>query len=209
MTGSKSAVVVYTDIVGFNAMMTRNEEQAKSLLHKNFVLQKNLVDKFQGEILYNEKDEILAIFYNIPAAVKCSVLIQKEIRKEGYSLRIGIHSGKLNNNEGINIADDHKSEVMSAARFLQKISDKGGISVSEKIHASLVTSKDYSFEYSGKKQIESLNKYIEVYKIKNLDAGQENDHLLYGLKRKIWRPFIIMGIIIVLFIILTLLRKVL
>ncbi len=204
MPDSKSAVVVFTDIVGFNALKTHNEEQAQSLLHKNFVLQKNIIDKYEGEIVSIDKDEILVTFHSKLSAVKCSVAIQQEVQKVGYSLRIGIHSGKLHCN-----TDDYKGEAVIVARFLQTISDKGGITVSEKIRESNGSNKDISFESSGRKQIENLNKSIEVFKIRYPVSSSEIDYLQHRLKRKVWLPFIILGIIVVLFILLTLLRKVL
>ena len=88
MSDRKNAVVVYSDVVGYSALKKRDNEQAKSLLHKNHVLHRTLVHQYQGEIIKFMYDETLALFNNSVNAVKCAADIQQKALKDGYALLI-------------------------------------------------------------------------------------------------------------------------
>ena len=201
MPDRKNAVVLYSDVVGYSALKKRDTEQAKSLLHKNHVLHRTLVYQYQGEIVKFMYDETLALFTNNLNAVKCAADIQQKALKDGYALRIGIHEGPIEyeNNE-------LKGEALSSAMFLQQNSDKGGIAVSKKVRDSVLNLKNITFEFFQNKEMESTGTSLDVYKIKWSEEINENIKLLNRTRKKVWLPFIILGIIVVLFIIVTILR---
>ena len=203
MSERKNAVIVYSDVVGYSALKKRDTEQAKSLLHKNHVLHRTLVYQYQGEIVKFMYDETLALFSNSMNAVKCAADILQKALRDGYALRIGIHEGfvEYENNE-------LKGEALTAAMFLQQISDKGGIAVSKKVRDAVLNVKNISFEYFQKKQVESIGTILDVYKIKWSEEISENIKLLNRTRKKVWLPFIILGIIIIVFIILMVMRHI-
>ena len=198
----KSAVIIYSDIVGYNAQKIRDADQAKSLLQKNSVLHRTVIQKFNGKILKSVEDEIMATFRSSLDAVQCAIEIQQGARKKGYSLRIGIHSGKISFEE-----EETKGEAIDVAMELQRLSEKNGITVSESIFSSISNKKVVSFEEMGEKFIESINDNIDLYKINYPEERNEIDIIQNVSKNKSWYPFIILGIIFAIFLILTILRK--
>jgi class 3 adenylate cyclase len=86
---------MFTDIVGYTALMGKDEEQTLNLLKKNIIIHKALIKKFQGEFIKEIGDGIIASFTTNLNAVRCAIAIQQASRKENYQLRIGIHEGDL------------------------------------------------------------------------------------------------------------------
>lgn len=203
MPDRKNAVVVYSDVVGYGTLKKRDNEQAKSLLHKNHVLHRTLVYQYQGEIVKFMYDETLAVFSNCTNAVKCAADIQQKVLKDGYALRIGIHEGFIESEN-----NEVKGDTVSIAMFLQTVSDKGGISVSKKVRDAVMNLKNISFEFFENKQVEPIGASIDVYKIKWSGEVSENIKLLNRSRKKMWLPFIILGIIVILFIIITIFRNI-
>lgn len=92
----KLAAIMFTDIVGYTALMSKDEHNALKILKKNRDTLKPLIREFHGEWLKEMGDGSLSIFSSIVDAVNCALRIQKALRKEsGFSLRIGIHIGDV------------------------------------------------------------------------------------------------------------------
>jgi class 3 adenylate cyclase len=56
------AAIMFTDIVGYTALMGEDEQKAFELLKKNQQIQKPLIEKFNGRWLKEIGDGILASF---------------------------------------------------------------------------------------------------------------------------------------------------
>ena len=102
---------MFTDIVGYTALMGNDEEKAFDLLRKNRAIQKPIIQRYNGNWIKELGDGVLASFSNVTEAVMCAGSIQKAT--EGITdlqLRIGIHLGDIvfeNNDvfgDGVNIA---------------------------------------------------------------------------------------------------------
>ena len=120
---------MFTDIVGYTALMGKNSKKALELLHKNREIHKPAIEKNNGKWLKEMGDGILVQFESAVDSVRCAIEIQKKARKElDGLLRIGIHLGDvtIENNDvfgdGVNIASR-----------LQAIADPGGIYFSDSI----------------------------------------------------------------------------
>ena len=90
------AAIMFTDIVGYTALMGYDEKKAFQLLEKNRSLHKPLIEKYNGSFLKEIGDAILASFPNVYDAVLCAEQIIKATTNElDLSLRIGIHEGEV------------------------------------------------------------------------------------------------------------------
>ena len=105
------AAIMFTDIVGYTALMGRDEQKAFELLNKNRQIQKPIIEQFNGRWIKELGDGVLAQFNSAYDAVQCAVEIQKVARQELEShLRIGIHLGDVTNEDndvfgdGVNVA---------------------------------------------------------------------------------------------------------
>ena len=64
------AAIMFTDIVGYTALMGEDEEKAFDLLRKNRQLQKPIIEKFNGAWIKEIGDGVLASFYTVTDAVQ-------------------------------------------------------------------------------------------------------------------------------------------
>ena len=71
------AAIMFTDIVGYTALMEQNEQRAFQLLNENRKIQRPLIQRFNGKWLKEIGDGILASFNTVSDAVLCAGAIQK------------------------------------------------------------------------------------------------------------------------------------
>jgi class 3 adenylate cyclase len=68
---------MFTDIVGYTKLMGEDEEKAFELLKKNRLVQRPIIEKFNGRWLKEIGDGVLASFPTVTDAVYCAATIQQ------------------------------------------------------------------------------------------------------------------------------------
>ena len=76
------AAIMFTDIVGYTALMGKDEQKAFSILEKNRQIQKPVVENHRGRWLKEIGDGVLASFETVSDAVYAAIEIQEACRKE-------------------------------------------------------------------------------------------------------------------------------
>src|SRR5215475_1617819 len=90
------AAIMFTDIVGYTALMGDDEEKAFALLRKNRQIQKPIIEKYNGRWIKELGDGVLASFSAVTDAVLCATEIQDACKVvNDLKLRIGIHHGEV------------------------------------------------------------------------------------------------------------------
>ena len=74
------AAIMFTDIVGYSAMMQKDEAITNRLRNRHREVFTRLTEQYDGEILQYYGDGTLSIFYSTAAAVECAVEIQRELK---------------------------------------------------------------------------------------------------------------------------------
>src|SRR5439155_1007538 len=114
----KLAAIMFTDMVGYSAVMERNEALALALLEDYRRLLRSIFPKHQGSEIKTIGDGFLLEFSSALAAVQCGTEIQEGIAKRNsanpqqgtFQVRIGIHAGDVVRRDndvigdGVNIA---------------------------------------------------------------------------------------------------------
>jgi len=72
------AAIMFTDIVGYTAIMGSDEEKAFRLLKKNRELQKRIIAQFNGRWIKELGDGVMASFDTVSDSVNAAIDIQKE-----------------------------------------------------------------------------------------------------------------------------------
>jgi TolB-like protein/class 3 adenylate cyclase/Tfp pilus assembly protein PilF len=134
------AAIMFTDIVGYTAMMQANEQKAVAVIkHYNSSLEK-LVRQYNGQVLNYYGDGSLCIFPNATDAANCALDLQKELKgNPGVPLRIGLHIGEVFfENEkalgdGVNVASrvqslGQENTILVSGEFYDKIKNNPSIS---------------------------------------------------------------------------------
>jgi len=156
------AAIMFTDIVGYTALMGRDEQQALTLLHDNREIHKNCIENHDGKLLKEMGDGILAQFNSALDAVQCAIEIQQHAlgRVEG-KLRIGIHLGDV-----IIEHNDVFGDGVNIASRLQAIADPGGIYISESVQKAIRSRKDIAVQYLCKVALKNVDYPLKTYALK-------------------------------------------
>ena len=158
-TKRKLAAIVFTDIVGFTKLSSKNEPAALALLEKQRDLLKPLVEKNNGEWLKEIGDGLLLSFGTTRDAVDCAIEIQhltKEI--ESLDLRIGIHQGEVVFQGSDVVGDD-----VNIASRIEPFAANGGIAISGRVNSSLERDPDFETKYLGTPDLKGVDQEVKVY----------------------------------------------
>ena len=155
------AAIMFTDIVGYTALMGNDEQKAFELLNKNREIQKPLIKRYNGTWIKEMGDGVMASFQTVTDAVFCAASIHKACSTvEGLQLRIGIHLGEVifeNNDvfgDGVNIASR-----------LQAMASIGSTWVSEAVYKTLVNKKEITTEFIKEETLKNVSEPVKVYEI--------------------------------------------
>ncbi len=162
MPGSRQlAAILFTDIVGYTALMGEDEHKAFELLKKNRNLQKPLIEQYSGKWIKEMGDGVLAIFSSATDAVACACSILKACEKvPGLQLRIGIHLGDIvfDNNDvfgdGVNIASR-----------LQALAPVQGIWISEPVYNNVSNKKGFDVRFVKEEILKNVKEQIRIYEV--------------------------------------------
>jgi eukaryotic-like serine/threonine-protein kinase len=154
------AAIMFTDIVGYTAMMGEDEKKAFELLKKNRKLQKPLIEEFGGVWVKELGDGVLATFPTVIDAVSSACLIQKAVGIEGMRLRIGIHLGDV-----IFENNDVFGDSVNVAARIQALAPIGGIYITESVHKNISNKKGIKSTYVQNLELKNVKEPVPVYEI--------------------------------------------
>ena len=168
------AAIMFTDIVGYTAIMGKDEQKAFGMLKRNRQIQRPLIEHHHGKFLKEMGDGILASFHTVSDAVYCALEIQNKSKKEAsYLLRIGIHLGEVVFEKG-----DVFGDGVNIASRLQSHASEGEILVSESVYRNISNKKGLEVEFVKEEMLKNVDTPIKIYSVKgsNVDSGSEHLH---------------------------------
>ena len=155
------AAIMFTDIVGYTALMGKDEQKAFELLRKNREIHKPLIKQFHGTWIKEMGDGVLASFNTVTDAVFCAAAIHQTCSKvDGLQLRIGIHLGEV-------IFEEHDvfGDGVNIASRLQALAPIGSTWVSEAVYKTLVNKKEIITEFVREETLKNVTEPVRVYEI--------------------------------------------
>ncbi len=165
------ASIMFTDIVGYTALMGSDEEKAFGLLKKNRELQKPVIESFNGRLIKELGDGLMASFNTVSDSVNAALKIQENCRAiNEYQLRIGIHLGEVlfeNNDvfgDGVNIASR-----------IQAISEPGSIYVSEAVSANVSNKKGIMTRFIREERLKNVREPVRIYEVLNSNGDYSTE----------------------------------
>ncbi len=152
---------MFTDIVGYTALMGKDSAKALELVRLSKEIQKPLVEKHHGQWLKEMGDGALIKFGTALDAVNCAVDIQKAagVKFDG-KLRIGIHLGDVTVEN-----EDVYGDGVNVASRLESIADPGGICISDAIEKAIRGQSKIEAYYLGEQQLKNVDYGVRTYAI--------------------------------------------
>ncbi len=157
------AAIMFTDIVGYTAMMQQDENKAVAIIkHYNATLEK-WVTLYNGQVLNYYGDGSLCIFSSATDAANCSLAVQKELKNDPVvPLRIGLHIGEI-------FFEDAKAlgDGVNVASRVQSLGQENTILVSAEFHDKIKNNSSISATSLGLFDFKNVDKPIEVFALAN------------------------------------------
>jgi TolB-like protein len=151
---------MFTDIVGYTALMGKDEDQAFQILRKNRELHLKLIEKFRGALIKEMGDGMLISFNSASDAVRCAMNIQTEAGNHKIPLKIGIHEGEM-----VFGGTDVWGDVVNIASRLQETAEKGCISISGVVYNDIKNKPGLKAEFVGEKKLKGVDDPVRIYKV--------------------------------------------
>ena len=161
------AAIVFTDIVGYTAMMQEDEVTAVENINRFRQTIEASVPDHNGTIIQYYGDGCLLLFTSSLNAVLLSKHLQKEF---GVSpilpVRIGIHMGDVMVKEG-NVFGD----VVNIASRIQALAPPGCIYISETVHENTKNKKEIRSHFLSEQVLKNVKSPIGIYEV-SLRSGE-------------------------------------
>ena len=154
--------IMFTDIVGYTALMGNDEQKAFELLNKNRQLQKTLIEQYGGKWIKELGDGVLASFSTVIDAVNSACSIIKGCSDiEGLQLRIGIHLGDVVFENG-----DVFGDGVNIASRLQALAPIGGIWVSESVYKNVSNKVEIKTKFIREEILKNVKEPVRIYEVR-------------------------------------------
>ena len=157
------AAIMFTDIVGYTALMGNDEKNAFEILNKNRLIQKPIIEKFNGRWIKELGDGVLSSFNTVSDAMNAAIHITEACNAaKDFQLRIGIHEGEI-------IIEDNDifGDAVNIASRIQTLGIPGSVLFSKKVKDELINKSEFQFKSLGIFELKHVNEPMEVFALSN------------------------------------------
>lgn len=155
------AVIMFTDIVGYSALMGNDGQKAFEILKKNRQLQKPIIEQFNGRWIKELGDGVMASFNIVSDATNAAVKIQENCNAaKDFQLRIGIHLGEV-----VFENDDVFGDGVNIASRIQTIANPGSIYISESVHNNVSNKQGIETRFVKQEVLKNIKEPVRIYEV--------------------------------------------
>lgn len=155
------AAIMFTDIVGYTALMGKDEEKALKVLNKNRVLHKPIIKQFNGRWIKELGDGVLASFNTVSDAVNAAIrILEGSHSAQDFQLRIGLHLGEV-----IFENEDVFGDGVNIASRIQAIAIPGSIYVSDAIHNNISNKLGIETRFVKREALKNVEAPMHIYEV--------------------------------------------
>lgn len=156
--------IMFTDMVGYTALMQEDERQAKVNRDRQRGVLEQSIARFDGRILQFYGDGALSVFQSAVAAVECGIAIQEALRgaDPAVPIRIGIHSGDVVHDENGVFGDG-----VNVASRIEGLGVAGAVLISGKVYDEVKNQPRIHTRALGSFNLKNIKHPTRVYAITN------------------------------------------
>lgn len=157
------AAIMFTDIVGYTALMQGDEEVATNVRERHREVFDKQHELHHGEIIQYYGDGTLSVFKSAIEAAKCAVNIQNLLQQGNpVPLRIGLHMGDI-----VFDKTDVYGDAVNVASRIESLGVAGAILLSGKLNDELRNHAAISTSSLGHFELKNIASPVEVFAITN------------------------------------------
>ena len=152
------AAIMFTDIVGYTALMGNDEVKAFQLLKRNREIQTPFIEEFGGTWIKELGDGVMASFNSVTDAVYAALKIQAACSQSNdFLLRVGIHHGEVVFEE-----KDVFGDVVNIAARIQALSAPGSIWITESVHHNVLNKPGIVTRYLKQEILKNVREPVNI-----------------------------------------------
>ncbi|WP_020529351.1 tetratricopeptide repeat protein [Flexithrix dorotheae] len=159
------AAVMFTDIVGYTAIMQQDESRALRVRKKHRSVFQKQHELHHGKIIQYYGDGTLSVFKSAIEATNCAIAIQQLLQADdinGIPLRIGLHLGDIIYSE-----TEVYGDGVNVASRIESMGISGSILISGKVNEELKNQPSITTIALGNFEFKNVSAPIEVFAISN------------------------------------------
>jgi len=157
------AAVMFTDMVGYTALMQENEQKAKKNRDRHRNILENSVQNHHGIILQYYGDGTLCVFNSAIEAVECATEIQQELQKEPkIPLRIGLHIGDI-----VYTDDGIYGDAVNIASRIETLATPGCVLISGKLFDEIKNHPSMPAQPLGEFELKNVKRPVHVFALQS------------------------------------------
>lgn len=157
------AAIMFTDIVGYTAMMQGDEKLAAAVRSRHRSVFEEQHKMYRGEIIQYYGDGALSVFKSAVEATECAIAIQKQLQQgDPVPLKVGLHMGDIVFNE----TEVYGDGVNFASR-IESMATAGSILLSGRINEELKNHRNIITKSLGYFSLKNIKEPVEVFAVTN------------------------------------------
>ena len=155
------SAIMFTDMVGFTALMQEDEHRAKSIRDRHRATLRQSIEKHGGEIIQFYGDGTLSVFGSAVNAVSSAVAAQQALQQEpSIPVRMGLHIGDINRDE-----DGVYGDGVNVASRIEGLSVPGAVMISGKVFDEIKNHPELPTTALGEFDLKNVRRPIRVFAI--------------------------------------------
>lgn len=178
MQQHRLVAIMFTDIVGYTALMGSDEERAFEMLEKNRDIHTRLLEKYNGTLIKEMGDGMLISFDLGTDAVRCAIEIQIASKEKNIPLRIGIHQGEV-----VFEDSDVFGDGVNLASRLQASAEVGSISITGSVYRDVKNKKDIHTQFIEEKYFKNVDESVKTYNVSCEELPDSVGSVAYSEKK--------------------------
>jgi adenylate cyclase len=157
------AAIMFSDIVGYTAMMGRDEEMAYQLVKRNVRIHQQIIKKHHGKLVKEMGDGVLSSYPSGREAIAAALELQQYyFKSKELSLRIGVHFGEI-----IEDAHDVFGDAVNIASRLQTLGHPNSVLFSKSIKEDIANDPSISYVDLGKFHLKNVDENVQIFALAN------------------------------------------
>ncbi len=175
-TRRQLAAVVFMDMVGYSALMQRDEAAAQGAVEQLWALARPCIASQNGEEIRRFGDGLLLVFPGAVAAANCCLEVLTALAAHNdntdgelrLGLRAGLHLGDIGRH-----ADEIYGDGVNIAARLVNLAPPGAIALSPHVRDQLANTLDAPLKSLGQRRLKNISEPMEVFCLPGPDCSSE------------------------------------